>query len=326
MAQNPEGQSVPTSSEDKDITASTPSVPPNAVNQKRPKKLLISGLLLAIPLIVLGALVAKEYLRAKKYTSDVSKVQSSDYYKEYVKNIHTYLENNGGEYVNYRTCNVTTTDSLWNFKQPEDSKYYYSSFSMVYNELEGKLRGEQQDIKKNMPGEYKKNAFSGIASKLDDSIQKRQQVLDLTSSLDVLFNSNEHIDYCQRLIYSDTIDRLTRIKVNADGTNTVVSGSDTDFSKKQADELIKTLGSQKVPAGFVQVHQEFVDTLKSIAATYSEVSKGNNTSESVKKYREVFQGHKSSLDKNLKDLAEAAKTKITAQPHILSEQLKAVEE
>lgn len=324
--EKPQNQTSPTN----ENNVSEISAIPETSNTKDPKKskkpVIIVGILLAIPLIVLVSLVTKEYLRASKFTGEVKKVQSSDYYKGYVKNIHTYLESNNGEYVNYRSCNVTSTDALWSFKQPEDAKYYSSDFSMIYNALEGNLRGEQSDVKKNIPADYKKSSFSGIARGLDHSIQKRQQILDLTSSMEVLFNSNDYIDYCSRIIYQNTIDRLSRVKVNADGSNTVVSGSGTDFDKKQVEELVKTLESQKVPAGFEQIHQEFLKTVKAIAATYGEVSRGSNTSDSVKKYREAFQAHKVSLDKNLKDLSEAAKPKIKAQPNSISERLKAAEE
>lgn len=325
MEQDSQSPSAITSENDAD-KPSTSSTGPEVSGPKKPKKLLIAGIVLAIPLVIVGALIAKEYIRAKKFTSGVKKVQSSGYYKDYLKNTDTYLKSDGSAYVNYRTCNVVSLEALWNFKQPVDAKYYFGEFSMVYNTLEGNLRGEQSDIKKNIPGEYKKSNLSGIARQLDRSIHKRQQILDLTNSMEVLFNSNDYMDYCYRVIYSNTIDRLSFIEVNASSANTVVSGRDSEDRKKQTDDVLKALEEQTVPAGFEAVHRQFLSTVRAVSTTYAGVLQQNNTSESAKKNREAFQAHKMSLEKDLKDLAEAAKPKISVQPDKLAELLRTVEE
>lgn len=324
--ENPQDQTSPTNENN---VSEIPAIPEtsNAKDPKKSKKpIIIVGVLLAIPLIVLVSLVSKEYLRASKFTGGVKKVQSSDYYKGYVKNIHTYLESNNGEYVNYRSCNVTSTDALWSFKQPEDAKYYYSDFSMIYNTLEGSLRGEQSDVKKNIPADYKKSTFSGVARGLDHSIQKRQQILDLTSSMEVLFNSNDYIDYCSRVIYQNVIDRVSFVEVNSNGTNTVINSATTIPDRDRVDALRKELEAAKVPSGFEAVHQSFVSTLKAISQTFTDITKQQNTTDSNKSNQAAFKKHEENLDKSLVELSKVAKQKISAQPNSVSERLKAVEQ
>lgn len=277
--------------------------PEQPVTERRFNKKLLTILLtifICVALLVFGAI---EYLKVVKFSNSVTKIKTGSSYQSYIDDIGIFVDPKNSLYYDFRTCNIDSTDRLWDFEKPKDNKYSYPDFSMIYTATENDLRAKHEEVKKIIPKEYKKGIISNFMPGLSGSIDKRQKIIKLQEAVDKVFQANDYMSYCRNDIYTNLIDKLRFIKANADGSNTVVAGTDSNSMKKNVDEMLKMLTASSAPQDFGATKLEFAGVLSAISATYTKVSSQQSSTSVASSNRKEFSTYKDRLDKDLKNLA-----------------------
>lgn len=295
--------------------------PEQPVSKRRFSKKMIMvliSILLGIVLVILGVI---EYIKVNKFNNSINTMKTSVSYKSYIDEIGVFTDSTNSLYYDLRTCSIDSSNKLWDFDKPKDSKYSYPDFSMIYTATENNLRAKHEEVKKLIPEDYKKGFMSSVMPGLNNSIKKRQNVVKLQEVVDEIFKPNKYMSYCRNDIYNNVVDRLRFIKSNADGSNTVVPGADTVAMKKSVDDMLKMFTATPAPQDFNASRLEFTGILTAISNTYTKVSAQSTSTASVSSNKQEFVAHKDRLDKSLKNLVSIAQKHNDLQKTAISQAL-----